>query len=356
MSKTRPTLAILTPAFPTEDQDTWLPAQAVFVAALNEHFPGLEIIILVFHFPEVIHKYHEWRGNKVVSFNGGMRGNLHTLWRWRCVWRELGHIRSSGNLIGIFSFFCSESAFIGHYFARRHRLAHFIWVLGQDARKDNRQVRRIKPQPGELIAISDFLVREFRDSHGIIPAHMIPIGVDPSAAIAFDEPRTIDILGAGTLSPIKGYDLFVDVVSKITESLPRLKAVICGTGSEEGALQQQIDRLELGDRIQLAGGKTHPQMLQTMQRSKILLHTSSYEGFGMVCVEALCAGAHVISFIKPLDTEIDHWHTVSTADEMIAKAIALLQNPATTYYSVVPYKIEETARKIMKLFGYDSEE
>jgi len=42
----------------------------------------------------------------------------------------------------------------------------------------------------------------------------------------------------------------------------------------------------------------HPELLEWMQRGKVFLHPSSYEGFGIVCIEALCSGAEVISFVK----------------------------------------------------------
>ena len=54
-----------------------------------------------------------------------------------------------------------------------------------------------------------------------------------------------------------------------------------------------------------------------MQRTKIFLHTSSYEGFSGACLEALYAGAHVISFCEPMKQKIDHWHIVKDEKEML---------------------------------------
>ena len=72
----------------------------------------------------------------------------------------------------------------------------------------------------------------------------------------------------------------------------------------------------------------------------------------MACAEALHAGAHVISFFKPMNTAIKHWHIVSNREEMIAKAIEILQNKNTEYSSVLHYTMDDTVIKIMQLYGY----
>ena len=103
--------------------------------------------------------------------------------------------------------------------------------------------------------------------------------------------------------------------------------MICGKGPELNNLQQMIDRLGLQGNIELGGEKSHQAAIGYMQRAKILLHTSSYEGFSTVCLEALFAGAHVISFCDPEGTPVKNWHVVRDQEEMVARALALLQDP-----------------------------
>ena len=117
-------------------------------------------------------------------------------------------------------------------------------------------------------------------------------------------------------------------------------------------LQQLIVRSGAQDIIELTGEKPHHETLALMQRSKIFLHTSCYEGFSTVCLEALYAGCQVISFIKPMDHDIDHWHIVKSKSEMVQKVIDVLKNPATEYTQVMPYVMDDTARSVMKLFDY----
>ncbi len=352
MSQKNKTLVILSPAFTLKSGDKWLPSQAAFVLAMNKHHPDLEVIILAFHYPEEAEKYHTWNGSTVITFNGGMKGKLHSLLLWMKVWRELKQLKKTHNLIGILSFFCSESAFLGHYFAKRYNLIHRIWILGQEAKKSNaKQVRRINPAPGELLAISDFIAHEFDKNHSIKPAHIIPIGIDTGSFPPANGGRTIDLLGAGNLGEIKRYDIFIDVVKIISETLPGVNSVICGGGDKQ-PLEQQIKNLSLENNVRLAGSMLHTDMLYMMQQCRVFLHTSSYEGFSMACGEALYAGAHVISFCKPMDADIEHWHIVHTKEEMAAKAMELLQDSQLVHAPVLTYDMNQVVDNILALYNY----
>ncbi|RYZ49080.1 MAG: hypothetical protein EOP49_17160, partial [Sphingobacteriales bacterium] len=127
MNKQTHTLVILTPAFAEAEGDSWLPAQESFVRTVNRLFPELKVVILSFHFPERRDTYN-WYGNEVIALGGGLKGKWNSLKLWRRAWKALQHLRRKQNLLGIFSFFCSESAFIGHHFAKRNGVQHYIWI------------------------------------------------------------------------------------------------------------------------------------------------------------------------------------------------------------------------------------
>lgn len=344
------TLIVLTPAFAASEGESWLPSQERLVVALNRNFPDVKIVVISFHFPERSAATYRWYGNEVIALRGAMKGGISSLLLWQKAWTTLNRIHRQTSVIGIFSFFCSDCAFVGHYFAKRFGLRHRIWVLGQDAREGNHQVRRIRPAADELVCISDFLVREFERNHRIHPAHVIPIAVDTTQFGAAPASRTIDLLGAGSLIPLKQFDVFIAVVAKIKAHIPNVQARICGDGPDAQTLTQLIEQSDLEDNLQLAGRLPHESVLAAMQQSKILLHTSSYEGFGAVCLEALYAGAHVISFCKPMDADITHWHIVQSEQDMVNKALALLSNNALNHNPVLPFEINKTAIEIMRLF------
>lgn len=347
------TLIILSPAFASEADNNVMPSQEILIKSINRNFPGLEVIILSFHFPSgSVHEY-QWCGNKVIAFGGGMKGGFHSILLWLKVWKCLKELKKLRNPIGILSFFCSESAFVGHYFSWFHRIKHFIWILGQDAKKENTQVARIRPKPNELIAISDFVQETFEVNHRIRPSRVITIGIDYYKLPDIMPERKIDLLGAGSLIKLKQYDKFIKVVELVSHSLPNVKAKIIGNGPEEPKLISLIEELKLDNHISFSGKKeSHAKSMQAMMNCKIFLHTSSYEGFGAVCIEALYAGAHVVSFCKPMNVTIPNWHIVSNEDEMAAKVIELLSHPKTIYSSTATYDVDESAKAMINLYDY----
>ncbi|HKP32925.1 MAG TPA: glycosyltransferase, partial [Chitinophagaceae bacterium] len=84
--------------------------------------------------------------------------------------------------------------------------------------------------------------------------------------------------------------------------------------------------------------------------SKIFLHPSNYEGFSSVCLEALAAGAHVVSFCQPMKEQIDHWHVVKDEEEMRGKVQMLLQDKNLDHSQVIYFTAKDAAQRILELF------
>jgi glycosyltransferase involved in cell wall biosynthesis len=342
-------LIILTPGFPANENDTTcLPMQQQLVLALNRVFPGWTVKIFSFQYPYEA-KTYSWFGNEVTSFGGRNRGNIWRLLLRRKVMAKLRQVSGEQQIDGLFSFWFGECAFVGKTFADKYNLKHYCWLLGQDARASNPYPRRLSVKGNELIALSDFLQAEFQRNHIVKPAHVIVPGLRRSE-VRLPGTRDIDLLGAGSLIPLKNFDLFIDLVASIRKTLPRLKAVIVGEGPERAKLEQQIKAAGLQSTIQLTGQLSYNQVLEYMRRSKILLHPSSYEGFSGVCLEALAAGAYVISFCRPMNTEIDHWTIVDSKEKMLERTLAVLKDPATRINTKPVYEIDDTAKNIIALF------
>ena len=351
MKNEKPTIIILTPGFPTDETDsTCLPLLQTLLISLKENFPNVNIIILSFEYPFFKGTY-KWHGFDVVSLNGYNKRKLFRLILWREALKQLKNIYTRNKVIGLLSLWCGECAWIGKKFSRKHNLKHYCWLWGQDARKGNKYVSRIRPSANELIALSDFLRSEFEKNYSIRSAEVIPPGIDIQQYKWKNDVRDIDVLGVGSLIPLKQYNIFVDVIGELRKYFPNIKAVLCGKGPEEYKLQKQIEELGLKKNITLAGEVSHQEVIQLMQRSKLLLHTSMYEGFGLVCAEALYAGAHVISFCKVMNEEILHWYTTNSKEEMIKRAFEILNSSQTEFKPVLAYNISDTSKQLMKLFG-----
>jgi len=346
-------LVILSPAFPANEADeNWIPTHQLMVNALKKNFPAVNIFVLSFLYPEHQQTY-DWKGVRVTSFNGMRQRKWKRIFLWWNIWQELRSIRREYHIKGLFSFWCGETALIGKYFGKFYSIRHCCWISGQDAQKKNKWVKWINPRPQELAAMSNFLARTFFKNHGIRPEYVLPNAVDPQLfPPVTSQEKDIDILGAGALIPLKRYHILVEVVASLRSEFPAVKALHCGGGDEKESLQQLIKEVGLEHNLSLLGERPRQDVLRLMQRAKVFLHTSSYEGFSTVCLEALYAGAHVISFCDPLDQRVAQWHIVQSTEEMVKKASEILQNPDTEYKPVLLYTMDTIAKSAMKLFDY----
>lgn len=344
------TLIILTPGFPKDEADsTCVPARQIFVKVLKETHPQLNIIVLTFQYPYQSSEYR-WNGIKVIALGGKNKGKLYRARTWARAWLELKRLNKQYKIIGLLSFWLGECAFIGDKFAKKNNLKHFCWLLGQDAKPDNKYLNRVKPTGDSLIALSDFIVTEFSKNYGITPQHVVPGAVDISLFKKPPDKKDIDVMGAGSLIPLKQYSVFLDVINLIKKDIPQVKAIICGDGPEMEMLKGKIITLGLENNITLMGELPHAEILVLMQRSKVFLHTANYEGFGLVCLEALYAGAKVVSFVKPMHVDIENWHIAEDAYKMQQLITNILTNTNCSYKPVLPYLVSDNANTIVKLY------
>lgn len=349
------TLVILSPGFPESEADsTCIPAMQLFVKALKQVCPGLNVIVLTFQYPYTPNKY-QWHGVEVIAIGGKNKGGFFHFVTWVKVWLNLKKLNKNHRLIGLLSLWCGECALIGNYFAKKHKLSHYCWLQGQDAKKTNRYFNRIKPKADSLIALSDFIAAEVKRNYGISPLYTIPLGIDTSLFGVAPLKRDIDILGAGSLIPLKQYHVFIETIAFLKKFFPEIKAVICGDGPEMERLQAMVTSRGLQNNIVFAGELPHKQVLVLMQRSKIFLHTSNYEGFGAVLAEALYAGAHVVSFCKPMDRDFRNHHVVNTAQQMNTETYAILKNKKLNHQPVLMYTVQQIAKNIVGLFADNME-
>jgi glycosyltransferase involved in cell wall biosynthesis len=116
-----------------------------------------------------------------------------------------------------------------------------------------------------------------------------------------------------------------------------------------------IKVLGLEKNIELTGELPHSSVLELMQLSKVFLHTSAYEGFVVVCLEALYAGAQVVSMVRPMEVPIENWHVIQKQVDMAHKIKELLEDTAINYKPVLPYAIHDTAKAMMQLFDQNKD-
>ncbi len=292
--KQRKTLIVVTPGFPESEADTTcLPAFQQFVSLLKK--TEYNIIVLSLHYPFKKNRYF-WNGIPVFAIGGSNKGRFIGIRTRFLAYRTLLKLHQENELIGILSLWCIDSALVANRFSLNYQVKHFIWIIGQDAKRSNGYVKRVKPEAKQLIAMSDFLQTEFCKNHNILPQHVVTNGINE---LVFEPLNTlnrpIDVFGAGNLTSLKNYELFIEVIAEVIKHHPQLVVKIAGKGEQEVYLNDCIVTHNLQNNLQLLGEVKHDEVLKLMNQSKIFLHTSQYEGNSTVLMEALYNGCEVVS-------------------------------------------------------------
>ena len=110
------------------------------------------------------------------------------------------------------------------------------------------------------------------------------------------------ILAAGRIEEVKGFDRLVQAFAQIADGNQEWKLCICGGGTLEGKLKEQIEQLHLTERIILPGSVQN--MEDYFQQASVFALSSRSEGFSLVLVEAMSFGVPTVSFALPAPEEI----------------------------------------------------
>ena len=339
-------IVILTPGFAKNESDTvCIPALQLYLRNYIQRFPEDTLSVLAFEYP-YFKGIYSWNNITVYSCGGGnsrLKRPL-TLWRARSF---LNQINRKQPISFLHSFWLSECSVVGQKFSRTHNIPHLTTLMGQDALETNSYIKDSNLLTDPIIALSQNHLNCFHASSGIKPTAIIPWGIDLTEFPARTKNQkerdfSYDIIGVGNLTGLKNYELFIDCINSIKSDFPELKVGIIGIGPQEDLLQEKINRLGLSGNVTILGGKARSEVLSIMAKSRVLLHTSSYESFGYVFSEALASGAAIVSFDVGWATPSDQWRVAKNAEEMINSLKDLLSKKDLGFSSLVPHSIEDT--------------
>jgi glycosyltransferase involved in cell wall biosynthesis len=102
------------------------------------------------------------------------------------------------------------------------------------------------------------------------------------------------IVSAGQLIPRKGHDFLIKSMVNLRELSPRIKLIIFGQGHLNEKLKKQINKLDLNNCVRLAGFDL--ELDDYLSHFKLLVHTASTEGLGVILMKASAAGLPVVAF------------------------------------------------------------
>ena len=166
-----------------------------------------------------------------------------------------------------------------------------------------------------------------------------------------------NILSIGRLSEQKGFDFAIQAAAILKQRGRQFSWFIIGDGPLEKQLREQIDALDVTDRVHLIGIRENP--YPYIRNCSLLAQTSRYEGKSVVLDETKILGVPILATDYPTvrDQILDGMEgmIVPMAAEGIADGIEkMMQNPAIggeirTYLADHEYGNQAEVQKYMKL-------
>jgi glycosyltransferase involved in cell wall biosynthesis len=320
-------LLLITPGFPEDEEDTsCLPAVQQFILSYRQVYPAVKISIISLHYP-AYRKDYKWKGVKVYAIANNNRGGIFKAVSFFRINRLVKRIQNMFPIDGILSFWLSDTALVAKLAAKKLDVPYLIWMHGQDAKAGNKYLQLVDPGMQRLAAISEQQRNVFTDAYGQTPAHLIHNGINEEIFPPLNEyERTIDLLAVGSLTALKQYHTFIELVGWLKDNgFDAINTLLAGEGPLEDNLKKEIKARGLEGNIKFAGKLPHQEVLRLMNDAKLFVHTSSYEGHSTVMLEALYSGCHVVSYIPVGDKQAEHFNLCNDEEQMKKTCFDLLQ-------------------------------
>lgn len=335
----------ITPGFAANEQDTnCIPPLQLLAMELVRR--GVDMHVIALEYPIEA----EWN-NEIVGRVYPCQGGNRRWLRWRTFSRARNfaqQIISEKKVEFVHCFWLGPAWVVGNQISRRWNIPQLSTLMGQDVLPKNRYLKMLKSSASsQLVALSPFHNDMLEKNCGIRAAREIAWGI-PNHEIpeTLPEKRPVDILGVGSLIPVKNWFRWMEVLQLLNGNGLNFQAELIGGGPEMQHLKQYAEQLGLTDRIRFSGDLPRPEVLTRMRQSKVLLHTADFESFGYVFAEAAANGCKVVS--TPVGAAPAFGICSDSVSGLAAAVQRVLAKPGVSQKII--YRMEDTANAYLKLY------
>lgn len=320
-------ILLITPGFPADENDTTcIPALQDFIKGLNRFEPNLSITIISLHYPAKTAVY-SWFGNEVHTIGANNCRFPKRFIYWKKLQRTIMSLHHQKYFDLIHTFWFDEVTFVSSKTARKLNLPLFCTFMGQDALGNNPYANRIEVETSRLVALSQFHHKKIDKHLGLNVATIIPWGVDSISFPEKEVKKEIDIVNVGAFNITKNQKESIAIIARVKKELPSIKCVFLGDGAELESMKSLVASLGLQNNITFKGKLSRKETLQTIEKSKLLLHSSSYESFGMIFAESITAKTMIVSKAVGMAEKLPFWGIYETPYDATSLIISLLEAP-----------------------------
>ena len=156
-----------------------------------------------------------------------------------------------------------------------------------------RMIEKIYPQADGILTLTHEDAEEYDRATGL-RTYVVPNGVGVRPDSERETPEIRRVVALGRLDEQKQFDLLIVAFGKVADDFPEWRLFIYGAGREYANLKSLVADLGLRNRVFLKGVTMDSG--KVLDQADICAVSSSYEGFGMVYIEAYASGKPVVSF------------------------------------------------------------
>jgi glycogen synthase len=130
--------------------------------------------------------------------------------------------------------------------------------------------------------------------NGIDPRDLRPVDDLGALRLQFAQPHEKLVLLVGRLVYEKGFQLALDALPGVIEKVPGVRFLVAGSGTHEGELKAQAERLGLSQHGAFLGWIGDDALHSLYRIADLCVVPSLYEPFGFVALEAMASGCPCI--------------------------------------------------------------
>lgn len=155
----------------------------------------------------------------------------------------------------------------------------------------------------KIIAVSTTTKKGLVDDYKINPEKVVVIhnGVDTKIFRPLNDVKKIpnSILFVGRLDKRKGVEYLIRAVKNVKDEIPDVKLYIIGDGDLKANLQKLAREEGVDNAVIFLGRVPSDELIKWYNSVEVFVLPSKFEGFGIVCIEAMACGTPVIGARVP---------------------------------------------------------
>ena len=345
-------IVLFSPSFPKNEENTIVVPPVFLLAQELKKQVGEEtkITVVSLHFPFHNQPYNCF-GIDVYPIGAANCSYPKRFLYWYMAVRLLNRLNKKLPVKLIHSFWLNECPTIIEFFTHWKSKKHVCTLMGQDVKASNKFLKILKIKQPQIIPINKSQSQEIKKQGFVNVLPEIPWGIEAAKPGKSFFERELDVVFVGSFISLKRPILFLEAIKILSAKIPNLKVKMVGYGVLENEIKNFIASQLPNVDIELLGKTTREEVFEFMEKAKVLMHTSNFEGGPMVFFEAWSRGCNVVSDEVGNYMELSHekWKIAKTAEQFAENTKWFLQNGNAETKD--PYTFDNIAKKYLNQYS-----